>query len=435
MHAHDFHNQHSPCRRASDAIRFAVVGFLILLGMVTYLDRACLGTLEDPIMRDLHFTPEHAKEESSYAQTAFAMAYGIFGILSAWWGDRIGTRIMLTAVVLAWSIFTMATGAAQGLVSLVAIQFCFGAAESGAWPAITRTLSRWIPFRERGRAQGIVWIGAHITVGVTPIMVHAMTSHSLPWRSIFFLFGLAGFLWAAVWYWWFRDEPAKHPQVSETELADINAGRKPVAAEEHPRGWAFWRRLLTNRNVLALCLMYLPNSFIFYFCITWFHSLNKDRGLQDPALAFFTGLPLLLSVVADVLGGATTDWAVRRFGTRWGRAGVGIASYVIAGATVLLAAFTKDAWLAATLRAGHGRQYVRPCLSLGNVPGHRRRTRRRGQRDHEYCRPDRRNDLPAAGDLSASPLQRLESQSSADWREFPALLAVLVLHRSAEESL
>ena len=60
-------------------VRFPVVGFAILLGMVTYLDRACIGTLEDPIMRDL----ELSQQQLSYAHAAFAMAYGAFGILSA----------------------------------------------------------------------------------------------------------------------------------------------------------------------------------------------------------------------------------------------------------------------------------------------------------------------------------------------------------------
>ena len=212
---------------------------------------------------------------------------------------------MLTAIVMAWSTFTMATGAAQGLVSLILIQFCFGAAESGAWPAITRTLSRWIPYRERGTAQGIVWIGAHITVGLTPMLVHELNATSMlvavdllplrPYRPV----------WAAVWYWWFRDEPSQHRQVNAAELAHIMAGRKAAAGEDRaPVAGVFWRRLLTHRNVLALCLMYLPNSFIFYFCITWFPKyLSEGRGMEGRALAFFAGLPLILSVAADLLGG------------------------------------------------------------------------------------------------------------------------------------
>jgi len=338
----------NPCAvQRATRVRFVVVGLVILLGMVSYLDRACLGTLVGPIMGDLQVEDY----ELGYAQIAFALAYGTFGIISAWWGDRVGTRIMLAAIALAWSVFTVATGVVQGLISLVAIQFCFGAAESGTWPAITRTLSRWIPYRERGRAQGIVWVGAHIMAGLTPMLVHEM-NYWMSWRSIFFVFGLVGLLWAALWYWWFRDEPSQHAQVNSAELAHIVAGRQPATVKEHLRGWAFWRRLVTHRNVWALCLMYMPSSFIVYFCLTWFLTfLSKDRGLEGRALAFFSGLPLILSVAGDVLGGTTTDWAVRRFGPRWGRAGVGLGAYMVAGACVLLAACASQAWLTATLFA------------------------------------------------------------------------------------
>ncbi len=356
----------SPCAvQRRTRVRFLVVGLVILLGMVSYLDRACLGTLVRPIMGDLHLQDY----ELGYAQMAFALAYGIFGIISAWWGDRVGTRIMLAAIALAWSVFTVATGAAQGLISLVAIQFCFGAAESGTWPAIARTLSRWIPYSERGRAQGIVWVGAHMMAGLTPILVHEL-SHFMSWRAIFFVFGLVGLLWAALWYWWFRDEPSQHAQVDAAELAHIVAGRQAAAAKEHLRdphadplrlpvstrepspAPAFWRRLLTNRNVLGLCLMYLPASFLVYFCLTWFLTcLREGRGMEGRELAFFSGLPLILSVAGDVLGGTTTDWGVRRFGPRWGRAGVGLVAYLAAGGFVLLAACANQAWLAATLFA------------------------------------------------------------------------------------
>ena len=64
-------------------VRFVVVGMAVLLGMVSYLDRACLGTLARPIMGDLHL----ADYELGYAQIAFALAYGMFGIISAWWSS------------------------------------------------------------------------------------------------------------------------------------------------------------------------------------------------------------------------------------------------------------------------------------------------------------------------------------------------------------
>ena len=223
------------------------------------------------------------------------------------------------------------------------------------------------------------------------------------------------------------------------------AGRKPAAAEEHPatrkrraaarRLAVFWRRLLTHRNVLALCLMYLPNSFIFYFCITWFPTyLSEGRGMEGRALAFFTGLPLMLSVAADLLGGPTTDWAVRRFGPRWGRAGVGFASYVVAGGSVLLAALTKDAWLAATLFA---LGTAANMFLLGSAWG----TCQDIGGGHAGVVSATMNTAGQVGAMTC-PLLVIYLKNHYGWntdlkligREFPARLALLVLYRSAKES-
>ena len=82
--------------------------------------------------------------------------------LQRWLGDVIGPRRVLTRIVLWWSAFTMLTGAAQGLRSLVAIRFLFGAGEAGAFPNAVRSFSQWFPARERGMANGVL-------VGVNPL--------------------------------------------------------------------------------------------------------------------------------------------------------------------------------------------------------------------------------------------------------------------------
>src|SRR5450631_1046803 len=69
-------------------VRFVVVGLMVSLAMVTYLDRACIGTLAPDIMRDLGLS----KEQMSWVYSAFALAYAIFEIPTAWWADRRGTR-------------------------------------------------------------------------------------------------------------------------------------------------------------------------------------------------------------------------------------------------------------------------------------------------------------------------------------------------------
>ncbi len=325
----------------SSRVRYRVVGFMLALGAVTYLDRACIATLSPDIRRDLGLS----KDEMSWIYSAFAIAYAAFEIPTAWWADRMGTRRVLTRIVAWWSVFTVATAAAWNFSSMLVIRFLFGAGEAGAWPNMARTFSRWIPRSERGTIQGIFFAAAHVTGGLTPLIALAVAG-LCGWRWTFVIFGIPGILWAIAWHRWFRDDPEEHPAVSPAELAKIVAGRDQSSGQHE--GWAYWKQLLRHRNTLPLCLMYFPNSFGFYFCITWLPDyLREQHGFDAMRLGFFSGLPLLLSIVADLLGGLATDAVTRRFGLRIGRAGVGAASYLVAGGAMFLATTTAHPELAA----------------------------------------------------------------------------------------
>jgi len=60
-----------------------------------------------------------SETQMSYVFSAFAIAYAALEIPTAWWADRIGTRSVLTRIVLWWSSFTIATAGAFNYVSLL----------------------------------------------------------------------------------------------------------------------------------------------------------------------------------------------------------------------------------------------------------------------------------------------------------------------------
>jgi MFS transporter, ACS family, glucarate transporter len=316
-------------------VRYRVVGFAVALAMVTYLDRVCISTAAKDIMRDLALS----ETQMSFVFSAFTLAYAVFEIPTAWWADRRGTRAVLARIVAWWSTFTIATAAAANYVGLLLTRFLFGVGEAGAWPCVASTFSRWIPARERGTIQGIFFAGAHLSGGVTPVLVTALLAY-LPWRAIFFLFGLVGFVWATAWYWWFRDDPALHPQVNTLELEEIVAGR--AAGTAHHAGWDYWRRLLRHRNTLPLCLMYVGNTYAFYFCITWLPTyLEKQHRVTAGTLGLFAGMPLTLSILGDLFGGMTTDRLAKRFGLKVGRSALGAVAYSVAALAILMAISTS----------------------------------------------------------------------------------------------
>jgi MFS transporter, ACS family, glucarate transporter len=322
-------------------IRFRVAALGTTLAMVTYLDRVSMGTIAPIVTREWQLTPS----QTGWIFSAFALAYALFEIPTAKWAEKLGTKSVLTRIVLWWSAFTAATALAFNLPSMLLVRFLFGAGEAGAWPMAARAFSSWIPRLERATVQGIFFAGAHLVGGLTPPLIGLMLVY-MSWRTTLVGFGLVGLVWVAAWRKWFENDPTEHPEVNAAELAHILHGRPPDS--KHTVGRKYWGRLFFSRNVVLLCLMYLSNSTIFYFCITWLPTYLKNRhGFDASALGFLSGLPLLVSVPSDLFGGTLSDRLSRNYGMRVGRCYLGAIAYALTSAFLLLAAASTTPIVAA----------------------------------------------------------------------------------------
>src|SRR5947208_11926029 len=143
--------------RESNARR-GVLYFSFALAVITYLDRVCISAAAPFMMRDLGLSVL----QMSVVFSSFTLAYSLFEVPTGWLGDVLGPRRVLTRVVLWWSAFTMLTAAAWSYLSLVVIRFLFGAGEAGAFPNAARSFSRWFPLSERGKANGILFLGSRL---------------------------------------------------------------------------------------------------------------------------------------------------------------------------------------------------------------------------------------------------------------------------------
>jgi MFS family permease len=329
-------------------VRYQVLAFAVAMAAVTYLDRVCISRAEGQIRHELGLS----KLQMSFVFSAFTIAYALFEIPTGAWGDRIGARRVLTRIVLWWSSFTIATAAAFNYASLLALRFLFGMGEAGAFPNTSKVFSRWFPAAERGTAQGIFFAGAHLGGGLTPLLVGALLE-LMSWRWVFVVCGVVGFGWVLAWYPWFRDEPANHPSVSPSERKYIESGRYPDAPVRLSASALC--RVLSDRNVVALCLMYFTQAYGFYFNITWLPTYLKEaRGFSSTSLGVLAGLPLVLSAAADLAGGVATDRLARAFGLKAGRCWIGGAALLVAGLGVIAGAAASDPLWAALLIAAAG---------------------------------------------------------------------------------
>lgn len=325
-------------------IRARVLGLTVALAFLTYMDRVCISVTAPAMMRDLRLTPL----QMGFAFSAFTAAYALFEIPTGWWADRTGSRKVLTRIVIWWSVFTGLTAATWNFPSLLAVRALFGAGEAGAWPTVTRALSRWFPSEERGTAQGIFFMGAHLGGGVAPLVITVLASW-IGWRRIFPVLSLLGFFWAVFWFKRFRDNPEDHDSISSEELAWI---KKDIPTERRPEiKGSILRTALSTPGIWCLCLMYFAQTYGFNLYVTWLPAyLEHDKRLHGIALGFLAGLPLLLSVVADLSGGLVTDKLSSRYGLRIGRCFVGFGSLAAAG-VLLICGSLLAGWMAAVFVA------------------------------------------------------------------------------------
>lgn len=247
----------------------------------------------------------------------FTLSYCLFEIPTGALGDRIGPRRVLTRVVVWWSVFTSLTGMVSNYFLLLLTRFCFGAGEAGAFPNASIVVSRWFPPTQRASISGVLLMASQIGGAIAPLVVVPIQIR-YGWRTSFYLFGIVGTVWAAVWYGWFRDSPAQKPGVSQAEL-DETSGLPPAPAHGFP-----WQTALRSESMLAMLGTAFCYVYVYTFFQTWFHTfLVRGRGFSEGSLAL-SALPYAIAACANLAGGAVSDAMVRRLGVKWGRRSLGI---------------------------------------------------------------------------------------------------------------
>ena len=249
-------------------------------------------------------------------------------------GDRLGPRRVLTRIVGWWSVFTILTGTATGFLPLLVIRFLFGAGEAGAFPDASIVVARWFPPAQRATMAGVNLMASQVGGAIAPLLVLPIQMR-YGWRMSFYVFGVAGLVWAAVWYAWFRDSP---------EEKQRHRAPGPAAdAAPHPAGHAFpWRAAFQSQTVWAMLGLAFCYVYVYNFFLTWFHTfLVRGRGFSEAGLVL-SALPFVVAAFANLAGGAASDALVRRLGVKRGRRFIGVTALATAAVFTVAAMLTRQ---------------------------------------------------------------------------------------------
>jgi ACS family glucarate transporter-like MFS transporter len=276
--------------------RFVLISILFFHSANTYMDRACIASAADYIIKDLSIS----KEMLGLILGIFAVGYALFQVPSGWIADRFGPRKALTIVVSVWSIFTALTGAARNAIQMLVLRFLFGVGEAGAFPGATQAFFRWLPVKERGIAHGVNFSGSRLGAALSLFLMPWLIS-IIGWRWTFVVNGLIGIIWATVWLIWFRDNPKDNRKINQAELDYIEAGRVSDFTTSIKASFA---EVFTSLNMSLAMLQYFASNVTFFISLTWLPSYIRSQWPDDPHAIYYSAIPLIFAAFANWIAGS-----------------------------------------------------------------------------------------------------------------------------------
>jgi ACS family glucarate transporter-like MFS transporter len=339
-------------------VRWVVVGATFVIAAVSYLDRNNIAMAASAIQREFRLS----NVQLGGVFSAFILGYALTQPLAGRIADRIGASRAIAMAILWWSVFTALLPAipatmAGALGLILTVRLLLGIGEAIIFPASNRLVASWIPSRERGLANGIIFAGVGLGGAVAPpLMTFIMIRGS--WRGAFWVCALIGVAAGLMWLLLVRNSPAEHKRLSTGERAYIEAGMplRPAAAAPTVR----WLDVVLDRQVAALTLSYFCYGYVAYIFFTWFFKYLSDvRGLNLKASALYTTLPFIAMTVASMLGGWISDKLLPVLGKRAARCGVAGVSLFLASIFVWVGTTATDVHVAAlVLASGAGALYL-----------------------------------------------------------------------------
>jgi ACS family hexuronate transporter-like MFS transporter len=275
--------------------RWLPAASMMLVSVISYVDRNTLALLAPTILRDTHLSV------TAYGWVVSAYSV-LFTIGNPLWGkilDRIGLRKGMAAAVSLWTLASASHAFAAGFGSFAAARALLGLGEGAAGPGGLRTVVQTLPASSRSRGMALTFSGGSAGAILTPLLMTPVAA-AWGWRAAFWFTGLLGALW--VLGWWLLSRRAAIRRIASFENESAAPGAKPRIRD--PKLWAY---------LLAYSLGALPLGFVVYSAALY---LNRVLGVSQKTIGAVLWLPPLGSEIGVFFWGWLADRMARGAASR-----------------------------------------------------------------------------------------------------------------------
>lgn len=287
------------------SFRWLICGMLFVVTVSNYVDRQAISIVAPVISAQFHFTNSDIAMIVSAFLLAYTFGQSLAGIFMDWIGSKRGFSIM----VIVWSIVSILTSLARGVLSFSCFRFLLGLSESGNFSGGIKVVAEWFPEQERSTAVGLFVSGASIGAILTPPLVTLLVV-KVGWQAAFVLVGLPGLLWV-LWWRSLYAPLSSHPRVSEREREYIEKGNYKVRPVGRLGLQSF--SFLKRRMFWGVFLGRFVEEPASWFYLTWLPLYLKDfRAVSLIDIGFLLVIPFLALDLGYVGGGWTASRLIKR---------------------------------------------------------------------------------------------------------------------------
>ena len=320
--------------------KWEVLALLWMAYLLNQADRQVFNTVLPAIRDSLGI----GDTEVGLIATIFNLCYAFMVPFGGMAGDRLSRKWVVTIAILFWSVATMFTGLATGVVMLILLRsVATGGGEAFFGPANysllgqyhTDTRARAMSIHQTSYYAGVIlagWLAGYI-------------ADKLGWEYSFIIFGAAGIIWGIVMAIRLKDKKeAVEQESNETKEAGI---KKPGIFDG-------FKTVFTTPTALVLTIGFSGFIFVITGYMTWVPAFLQEEFGQSQATAGFNSMfwTYIAAFAGVLLAGTLSDKiAVRDRKVRMVIQGIGL---ILGAAFLFFVNSGMTLWLIYLCFAGWG---------------------------------------------------------------------------------
>ncbi|KAK9511341.1 hypothetical protein O3M35_000010 [Rhynocoris fuscipes] len=239
--------------------------------------------------------------------SSFFYGYICTQLIGGWLGTKYGGARVYGIGVFVTALFTLFTPfiANISVYLLVALRIIEGIFEGVTYPCIHAVWSVWAPPTERSRMASFAFSGSYFGT-VIALPLSGILADNFGWQSIFYITGIIGLIWCAIWWYIVKDNPQDDPYIKPEELDFLKKTLGNTNSREviHP-----WKEFLKSLPVWSIIMAHFCENWGFYTLLTQLPTFMKDTLNYDLKKAgFLSSVPYLVMTIIMQFAGLLSDW-------------------------------------------------------------------------------------------------------------------------------